>query len=170
MNKPEIKDYDLDFATLTERLRTDMVVVHHTGNFVDDDLSAEQIHFMHLGNGWAGIGYHFVIRKNGIIEQGRPIEMIGSHAYGENWHTIGVHLCGNFEYVEPTPAQIESAAYLIGWICETYNIPTHRIVGHRDLMATACPGKYLYEQMDTLRGKAAWYMQHYKHGYYEENA
>ena len=93
MNKPEIKDYDLEFATLTERLRTDMVVVHHTGNLADDDLSAEQIHFAHLGNGWSGIGYHFVIRKNGIIEQGRPIEMIGSHAYGENWHTIGVHLC-----------------------------------------------------------------------------
>lgn len=168
MNKPDIKDYGLEFTVLTKRAQTDLLVIHHTGNLVDDDLSAEQIHFMHLANGWAGCGYHFIIRKNGVIEQGRPTDMIGSHAYGENWHSIGIHLCGNFEYVEPTASQIESAAYLLGWLCETYNISTHNIVGHRDLMATACPGKNLYEQMDTLRGKAAWYMKHYKNGYYEE--
>jgi len=32
MRKPEIKDYDLDFDSLTERVRTDLIVVHHTGN------------------------------------------------------------------------------------------------------------------------------------------
>jgi hypothetical protein len=37
---------------------------------------------------------------------------------------------------------------------------TH-VVGHRDLMATACPGKYLYDQLQTIRGKAIWYQQHY---------
>ena len=52
--------------------------------------------------GWAGIGYHYVIRKNGQVEIGRPDWAIGSHAYGENSHTIGVHVCGNFEIAEPT--------------------------------------------------------------------
>jgi hypothetical protein len=46
------------------------------------DASAEQIHGWHLGNGWAGIGYHYVIRKDGTIERGRPEWAIGSHAYG----------------------------------------------------------------------------------------
>lgn len=41
MKPPVIKDYDLDFTSLTERDYTDMIVVHHTGNPVDDDLSAE---------------------------------------------------------------------------------------------------------------------------------
>lgn len=170
MNKPEIKDYELEFTTLTKRPKTDMIVIHHTGNLTDDDLSAEQIHYIHLANGWSGCGYHFIIRKNGVIEQGRPVDMQGAHAADENWHSIGVHFSGNFEYVEPTDAQIECAAYLIGWLCETYDIPIHRIVGHRDLMATACPGRFLYDKMQLIRDKAAWYMKHYKNGNYEENA
>lgn len=59
---------------------------------------------------------------------------------------MGVHVCGNFEIGEPTIYQIESLAYLLGWLCEQYDLdPATDIVGHRDLMATACPGESLYE-------------------------
>ncbi len=165
MKAPDIKDYDLTFTSLTERFQTDYIVVHHTGNPNDDDLSAQQIHWAHQGQGWSGIGYHYVIRKDGSIEQGRPEECIGSHAYGENWHTIGVHVCGNFEEAEPTEYQIESLAYLLGWLCDKYGLnPSTDIVGHCDLMATACPGENLYNVLDTVKGKAAWYMENYKDG------
>lgn len=165
MKPPVIKDYDLDFTSLTERDYTDMIVVHHTGNPVDDDLSAEQIHESHQAQGWSGIGYHYVIRKNGQVEQGRPDWAIGAHAYGENSHTIGIHVCGNFEEAEPTEYQIESLAYLIGWLCEEYGLdPQRDVQGHRDLMPTACPGENLYNMLDTIRGKARWYMENYKEG------
>lgn len=165
MRDPDIKDYGLDFTSLTERDRTDLIVVHHTGNPTDDDLSAEDIHQSHLNQGWSGIGYHFVIRKNGQVEEGRPVWAIGAHAYGENSHSIGVHVCGNFEEAEPTQYQIESLAYLLGWLCDTFGLdPATDIVGHRDLMATACPGKNLYNMLDIIRGKARWYMENYKSG------
>lgn len=166
MIAPNVKEYDLDFTTLYARDDTDMIVIHHTGNPCDDDLSAEQIHTSHLMQGWSGIGYHYVIRKDGTIEEGRPEWAVGAHAQGYNWNSVGIHLCGNFEYAEPTQAQIESASYLIGYLCDKYClIPTAETVkGHRDLMATACPGQHLYEQMQTLRGKAIWYMQHYGGG------
>lgn len=165
MKEPDIKDYDLKFNSLSERYVTDMIVVHHTGNPSDDDLSAEDIHEMHQNQGWAGIGYHYVIRKNGQIEQGRPDWAVGSHAYGENWHSIGIHVSGNFEEAEPTEYQIESLAYLIGWLCEEYDLdPSVAVVGHRDLMATACPGENLYEMLNTVVGKAHWYMENYKEG------
>ena len=166
MIAPNVKEYDLDFTTLYARDDTDMIVIHHTGNPYDDDLSAEQIHTSHLMQGWSGIGYHYVIRKDGTIEEGRPEWAVGAHAQGFNWNSVGIHLCGNFEYAEPTQAQIESASYLIGYLCDKYClIPTAETVkGHRDLMATACPGQHLYEQMQTLRGKAIWYMQHYGGG------
>ena len=167
MIEPKIKDYGLRFTSLTERLRTDFIVVHHTGNPLDDDLSAEEIHRSHIvNNGWSGCGYHFIIRKDGTIEEGRPLWAMGSHAYGENWRSVGVHLCGNFEISVPTEAQIESAAYLIGWLCDYYDLtPTaETVVGHRDLMATACPGQNLYEMLQTIRGKAVWYEQNYKEG------
>ena len=163
MKEPNIKNYGLDFVSLTRRYDTDAIVVHHTGNLYDDDMSAEQIHSSHLAQGWSGIGYHYVIRKDGTIEQGRPLWAVGAHAAGENWHTIGIHLSGNFEIAEPTTRQIESAAYLIGWLCECYDITPDKdhVLGHRDLMATACPGYFLYEQLQTIRGKAIWYQQHY---------
>ena len=165
MKEPDIKDYGLEFNSLSERYVTDMIVVHHTGNPSDDDLSAEDIHEMHQNQGWAGIGYHYVIRKNGQIEQGRPDWSVGAHASGENWHSIGIHVSGNFEETEPTEYQIESLAYLIGWLCEEYDLdPSVAVVGHRDLMATACPGENLYEMLNTVVGKAHWYMENYKEG------
>ena len=114
MIAPTITDYGLEFAYLYARESTDLIVIHHTGNPYDDDLSAEEIHESHQALGWAGIGYHYVVRKDGTIERGRPEWAIGSHAYGENTHSIGIHLCGNFEEAEPTPEQIECCAYLVG--------------------------------------------------------
>ncbi len=167
MIKPKIKDYELQFSRPLDAIcAVNKIVVHHTGNPYDDNLSAEELHESHLGNGWAGIGYHYVIRKDGTIEKGRPEWAVGAHAEGFNRESIGVQLCGNFELVDPTPEQIESAAYLIGWLCEKYCLvpDAGHVVGHRDLMATACPGERLYEMMQTIRGKAIWYQQNYKEG------
>ena len=165
MIPPKFEDYDLDFTSLSQRYSTDTIVVHHTGDELDDDLSAEDIHRIHQAQGWSGIGYHYIIRKNGRVEIGRPDWSVGAHAYGENWHTVGVHVCGNFEIAEPTEYQIESLAYLLGWLCDEYGLdPATDIVGHKDLMATACPGENLYNMLDTIRGKAAWYMENCKEG------
>lgn len=169
---PTLIDHNLYFRSLAGRFDTDMIVIHHTGNSdrngnpVDDDLSAEEIHEIHRGFGWSGIGYHFVIRKNGDIEIGRPEWARGAHAENDNDHTIGIHLCGNFEVAEPTKAQIESAAHLIGWLCDKYDLvpDAAHVVGHRELNATACPGKNLYKILQTIRGKSIWYMQNYKEG------
>lgn len=172
MIKPNIKDYELGFGYLNPRHATDMIVIHHTGNTdeygnaIDDDLSAEEIHEIHKGMGWSGIGYHFVVRKDGTIEQGRDMDVQGAHAQGENWHTIGIHVCSNFEEFFPTPQQIESVSYLVGWLAEYYGIEctADNVVGHRDLMATACPGQNLYAMLQDIRGKAIWYQQHYQGG------
>lgn len=162
MERVNIIETDLQFSKeLIERDATDMIVIHHTGGN-DIDASAEQIHGWHLNNpGWAGIGYHFVVRKDGTIERGRPEWAIGSHAYGENSHTIGIHLSGDFMEAYPTDAQIEKCALLIANICEDYGIPTDRehIVGHGELMETDCPGTHLQDLLDdgTLTGKANYY-------------
>lgn len=155
-----VVETNLDFSSLSERSYTDQVVIHHTG-CNDIDASAEQIHGWHINNGWSGIGYHYVIRKDGTIERGRPEWAIGSHAYGENNHTIGIHLSGDFEQAEPTQEQIEKCALLIADICERYSLPIDgsTIVGHGELMATSCPGKNLQHLIDngTIIGKAIWY-------------
>ena len=145
----QIQETNLNFGSLTNRAVTDMIVLHHTGEN-DIDASAEQIHYWHLNQEWAGIGYHFVIRKDGTIERGRPEWAVGSHAYGENSHTLGIHLSGDFEQAKPTEKQIESCAALIADLCERYSISCDRthIVGHGELMPTACPGKNLQALLD----------------------
>ena len=157
---PVVDTYlDIDYDDLKTRGVTDKIVIHHTGNPSDDDLSAAEIDASHKGQGWTCIGYHYVIRKDGTVEQGRPHWTVGAHAYEHNSHTIGIHVCGNFEIGEPTDAQIESAAMLLANLCTDYGLPIDRdhVVGHRELMSTACPGEYLYEMMDTIVGKANFY-------------
>lgn len=157
---PIVETYlDIDHNQLTTRRTTDQIVIHYTGNPTDDDLSAAEIDASHKGQGWACIGYHYVVRKDGTVEQGRPHWTVGAHAYRENSHTIGIHVCGNFEEAVPTDEQIESLAMLLSNLCTDYGLTIDRdsIVGHRELMATACPGKNLYEMMDTIVGKAAFY-------------
>lgn len=150
---------DIDADELRARRTTDQIVIHHTGNPTDDDLSAAEIDASHKAQGWACIGYHYVIRKDGTVEQGRPHWTIGAHAFGENKHTIGIHVCGNFEIGEPTDAQIESTAMLLANLCTDYGltIDCDHIVGHRELMSTACPGSNLFAQMDEIIGKANFY-------------
>lgn len=161
MERVPLKDLNLQYDAGRPKTRdvTDMIVLHHTGNPTDDDLSAAEIDASHKGQGWTCIGYHYVIRKDGTVEIGRPHWTVGAHAYGENSHTIGIHVCGNFEIGEPTDAQIESLAMLLANLCTDYGLPIDRdhIVGHRELMSTACPGENLFAQMDTIVGKANFY-------------
>ena len=157
---PIVETYlEIDHNRLTARHVTDQIVIHHTGNAVDDDLSAAEIDASHKGQGWTCIGYHYVVRKDGTVEEGRPHWTVGAHAYGENPHTIGIHVCGNFEEAEPTDAQIESLAMLLANLCTDYGLPIDRdhIIGHRELMPTACPGENLFAEMDTVVGKANFY-------------
>ena len=138
MKRAEIVETDLDFSSLTERDITDMIVIHHTG-CNDIDASAEQIHGLHINNGWAGIGYHFVIRKDGTIERGRAENLVGAHVTGHNSDSIGICFEGNFETETMGEAQKNAGAELVEYLKKKYSIST--VVRHKDLAATACPGK-----------------------------
>lgn len=69
---------------------TTRAVIHHTASH---DVSASTINEWHKERGWDGIGYHFVIRKNGTIEKGRDIRKQGAHAKGRN-NWVGIVLTG----------------------------------------------------------------------------
>ncbi|WP_276724812.1 peptidoglycan recognition protein family protein [Selenomonas noxia] len=150
----------LKFGPLENRFVTDSIVVHHIGMANNDDVSAETVHQWHLNNGWSGIGYHFLIRKDGTIEEGRPLGTVGAHVYGENRHTVGINLVGNFESAVPTEAQKTAAAHLIASLCTVYQLDPvweSTVKGHCDLNATACPGRYLYAQMPDIVQQARTY-------------
>lgn len=127
----------LSFGNLLERRSTQRIIIHHSASA---DVPAATIHAWHLKQGWSGIGYHFVIRRNGDIEEGRPLNTIGAHAGpAGNGDSIGICLTGNFTESIPSEQQLNSLRNLIQYLRERYrsNLPLFR---HRDIVVTLCPG------------------------------
>lgn len=132
----QITETSLRFnGALPPRASTRRIVIHHTAS---GDVSAATVHRWHLNNKWAGIGYHYLVRRSGVIERGRPEHMQGAHAPVANADGIGIALAGDFTSARPAPEQMQSLAWLIGDIRRRYgNI---LVIGHKDVDATACPG------------------------------
>lgn len=149
------KRTNLEFGKLDRREETNRLILHHVG-IIDRDFSAEEIHTMHLNRAWSGIGYHFVIRKDGTIERGRPEWAIGAHTQDNNYDSLGINIAGDFDIGSPTSAQVQSAAKLIADLCSKYNLPIDEksILGHCDLAITVCPGKNLYDKISDIRNRA----------------
>lgn len=100
-----------------------------------------------VDRGWKAIGYHYLIGRNGEVVQGRPIEMIGSHARGHNKDSIGIALFGGFGSDADdlatdhfTPLQLAAAYELIRKLQGQYNIKSERVIGHNRISSKACPG------------------------------
>lgn len=135
------------------RNETNRIILHHTASH---DVPAETIHQWHLERGFAGIGYHFVIRKDGNIEQGRHISKQGAHTKGANGDSVGIVLTGNFDIEKPTSEQINSLKKLIGRLKDKYG--ELEIGEHRDFNDSSCPGKNFNwqelegESMEVVKG------------------
>ena len=133
-----IIETNLEFGELTKRSATNRIILHNSG--VEVEQSVETIHNYHKNSlSWAGIGYHFYVRKNGNIYAGRPEETIGAHAYGSNNESIGICFEGNFEEEQMTEAQIKAGNKLVNYLREKYGI--NKVQMHRDVNQTSCPGK-----------------------------
>ena len=125
-----------DWKWIPEKRRsTDTIVLHHSAGTG----SVEDVHRIHRGQGWPGIGYHFYVRKNGEVYRGRPEEQIGTHTAHYNASTIGVCFEGNFEQEKMPDAQYNAGVELVRYLLDKYG--PLEIKGHRDFNATACPGR-----------------------------
>ncbi|MFF7707792.1 N-acetylmuramoyl-L-alanine amidase [Pseudomonas sp. NPDC007930] len=123
-------------SPLIPRRRTTLLVVHCSATGPDSDIGCQDITAWHLKRGWAAVGYHYVIRRDGTLEAGRPEGSIGAHVAGHNATSIGVCLVGGLDAAgQPacnyTEAQMASLRRVLGELHGRY--PAARIVGHRDL-------------------------------------
>ncbi len=136
----KIKETKYTFTgTLAKRRATQKAILHHSASKSGNGAQIHQIH--QKSNGWAGIGYHYVIHKDGTIERGRPEDMVGAHCINENGDSIGICFIGNFETEKMPPAQMEAGKELVGYIKDKYGLKSEDIYRHKDFMATACPGR-----------------------------
>jgi len=116
--------------------KIELLVVHCSDTPNNQNLSANDIHKMHLGFGWDGIGYHKVINRSGKIEDGRPEYWVGAHVKGKNNISLGVCLIGKDYF---TKRQFRSLERVLKKWKKTY--PYAKVVGHRDTGKTkkTCP-------------------------------
>ena len=126
--------------------KVDYIVVHYSATYPDVDYTAADINKMHRARGFDEIGYNYFIRRNGVVEKGRDEMKIGAHTKGYNDRSIGVCWAGGIERSSGpnvgvdnrTPAQTDSLINTIKELLTRY--PNAKVVGHRDLGPTQCPG------------------------------
>lgn len=123
-------------GALTTRKSTKNLILHHAAA---TKCSVEDIHRWHLQNGWAGIGYNYLVRKDGSIYTGRPENAVGAHTYGQNYTSIGICFEGNFEIEKMPDTQKKAGQELVYSLKKKY--PNVGVKRHKDFGKTACPGK-----------------------------
>lgn len=137
-------------------------IIHHSDGPPDQDpLAIDQ---EHRAEGWAMIGYDYVIAGDGTIYKGRPDDVVPAAAEGLNTPSVDVCLLGDFEPGTPgfqstvPPVQLQALKDLSVYLHQRY--PTiDRTIGHRDVAgivgdssdATACPGDVLYALLPEVK-------------------
>ena len=122
--------------SMTNRSATKRIILHHAEA---SKCTAEDIHRWHLNNGWAGAGYHFLVRKDGSIYRLRPENKVGAHAHGANSDSIGICFEGAYMTETMPQAQINAGKELVAYLKNKYGIS--KVQAHRDVCSTSCPGK-----------------------------
>tara|TARA_R100001129_G_scaffold31963_2_gene21321 strand:- start:72 stop:560 length:489 start_codon:yes stop_codon:yes gene_type:complete len=126
--------------------RIDKIILHCTATARDVDVATVRRWHMDKppkGRGWRDVGYHFLIRTDGTIEHGRPIDQIGAHVKGQNKSSIGIAYAGGLD-VDGTPRDTrtdeQTAAMVMLSMALMVAIPTIRTVhGHNEFANKACP-------------------------------
>ena len=136
-------------ATRKKRETTNYIVVHQAATRPSMDIGVEEIDRWHRERGWFRIGYHYVIRRDGSVEEGEELERHGAHVRTNNHDSIGICLAGGVseeDHTKPefnfTDAQMASLLELIFKLQDDYGYGEAEVCGHADLDGAKpyCPG------------------------------
>ncbi|WP_277022297.1 N-acetylmuramoyl-L-alanine amidase [Paracoccus hibiscisoli] len=123
------------------------IVIHYSATYPDQDFGVADIDKMHRARGFTGgVGYHYVIKRDGTIQKGRPDATVGAHVSGHNTGSLGICCIGGIERStgpnvgvdNRTEAQKAATVKLVRELLQKH--PGAEVLGHRDLGATQCPG------------------------------
>jgi len=130
------------------------VVVHYNGgtvpNATDSGSAWQQVvrnaayhTYRDWGGGARGDGlmYHVAIGPNGEMWQCRDLDAVlwhcGSWPENETYLSVLVPIGGE---QRATPAQLNALRLFVSRFCDELGIPRSRVVGHKELSPTSCPG------------------------------
>ncbi len=129
----------------------DTLIIHCAATTPEMNIGAKEIREWHLQRGWADIGYHYIIKRDGTVEKGRPLENIGAHVKGHNRGSIGVCLVGGVDTAGKPKNNFTAPQWLaLDRMIDQFkkDYPNGKIHGHNEFEKNkACPSfdvqKYL---------------------------
>lgn len=119
------------------------IILHCSATPEGKDYTVADITRWHKERGYATIGYHFVIYRDGRIMTGRDINQIGAHCQGYNTGSIGICYIGGMDAANKsakdtrTPEQRTSLRTLVAQLKRMY--PNATVHGHNEFSSKACP-------------------------------
>lgn len=124
------------------RHSTDFIMLHCSATKPSMNIGVREIRQWHKELGWLDVGYHFIIKRDGTVEYGRPHNVVGSHVKGYNHNSLGICLVGGVDdsnkfdanFTEAQNAALKKLLALVK--CDYPNAAVH---GHHDFAAKACP-------------------------------
>lgn len=135
------------------RLPAGAVYIHHTTSEVTGDVAADMRAIEATGlRRFGQFSYSFCIHpKNGEILEGCGLRR-GAHTVQRNSTSFGIAWCGNYDERAPKIQQMDATRWLIRHlVAEGHLMADAPVLGHRDVVATACPGAKLYPLLDAIR-------------------
>ena len=134
------------------RAITEAIFVHCSATKAGMDIGLREIRQWHKEQGWLDVGYHFIIRRDGTLEEGRPIDVVGSHVKDWNSKSVGVCLVGGIDdkgkfAANFTPAQMQTLKEKLEDLKALY--PQAVIKAHHDVAPKACPSFDLGRWLNT---------------------
>lgn len=122
--------------------KVNKIIIHCSATQPSMDIGKKEINTWHCQNGYNGIGYHEVIRRDGTREQGREYNVVGAHTYGQNKFSLGICLVGGVDANNKTEnnftdAQFETLKEILRVQKKLY--PDATIHGHREFANKDCP-------------------------------
>ena len=67
-----------------------LIIIHCSAVKPWQESGVREIDRWHRAKGWKSCGYHYVVRRDGTVEVGRPVEEVGAHCLNRNRHSIGI--------------------------------------------------------------------------------
>ena len=115
------------------------LIVHCSATPEGVDYTVDDIRKWHKQQGWSDIGYHYVVYRNGLIVDGRDVDLIGAHCLkgGHNTHSIGICYVGGVDKDDMKKSKDtrthEQRAALKAILIDLKRLyPNAKIYGHRD--------------------------------------
>uniref|UniRef100_A0A494BB01 Peptidoglycan recognition protein 2 n=1 Tax=Mus musculus TaxID=10090 RepID=A0A494BB01_MOUSE len=100
---------------------------------------------------WDDIGYSFVVGSDGYLYQGRGWHWVGAHTRGYNSRGFGVAFVGNYTGSLPNEAALNTVRDALPSCAIRAGLlrPDYKLLGHRQLVLTHCPGNALFNLLRT---------------------